>query len=166
MPSDEHLQNPAEQFTKFWADFMSRTGTPTESSNGSGPSPAFSPTAKQMQRIFFDAMAQYADEFMRSEQFLAMMKQSMDQSLKFKQLIDEFLTGAHRSMQSPVQKDIDDIASLLRGIEERIFERLGRLEEKVAAVEEVQRSGRSAGASRAKRPSARAAAKKKKRSSR
>lgn len=154
MPNDKQPQNPAEFFTEFWTDFMSRSGAASESSNGSGVSPAFSPTAKQMQQMFFDAMAKYAEEFMRSEQFLTSMKQTMDQSLKFKQLVDDFLTKAQRSMQSPVSADIDDMASLLRGIEERIFERLGRLEEKIAAVEEQQRSGRDAEASRAKRPSA------------
>jgi hypothetical protein len=96
-----------------------------------------------MQQLFFDAMASYADDFMRSEQFLEMMKKSMDQSLQFKRLVDDFLTKVHRAIQAPVQCDIDDLASLLRGIEERVFERLGRIEERVAAVEESRAAHRT-----------------------
>lgn len=126
------------EFFKFWTDVMSRAGGMGTQSpqSGNGTAPAFNPMARHMQQALFDAMAKYADEFMRSEQFLEMMKKSMDQSLQFKRLVDDFLMKAHRTVQSPVQGDIDDLASLLRGIEERVFERLGRIEERVAAVEE------------------------------
>ncbi len=151
---DEPSQNPVEQFTRFWSEFMNRSGGPAESTNGSEAAPAFGPAARQMQRMFFDAMAKYAEDFMRSEQYLKMMKQTMDQSLAFKRMMDEFLTKAHRGVMSPTRDDVDDIASLLRGIEERVFERLGRIEERVAAVEEFQRGVRGASASPAQRRSA------------
>ncbi len=150
---DEPAQNPVEQFTRFWTDFMNRSGAPGESTNGSEAAPAFGPAARQMQRILFDAMSKYAEDFMRSEQYLKVMKQTMDQSLAFKRVMDDFLTQAHRGVMSPTRDDVDDIASLLRGIEERVFERLGRIEERVAAMEAFQRSDRGANASPAQRRS-------------
>lgn len=157
-------QRPAaDPFSSFWNEFMSRVGIdgsqpggspPGGAPAGGGANPAFSDAAKQMQRIFFDTMAKYAEDFMRSEQFLTAMKKTMDQSLQMKRLMDDFLVKAQRGMQAPVQADVDDIASLMRAIEGRVLNRLDALEEKVAAVEESQRSGRSVKTSPTKRPSA------------
>ncbi|MBX3393965.1 MAG: hypothetical protein KF841_01220 [Phycisphaerae bacterium] len=143
-----------DPFANFWNEFMSRVGVDgSAANNGAGPVPAFTESSRQMQRIFFDTMAKYADDFMRSEQFLTAMKQTMDQSLQMKRLFDDFLVKAQRGMQAPVRADVDDIASLMRGIENRVLNRLDALEEKVAAVEESQRSGRGVKASLTKRPS-------------
>ena len=40
---------------------------------------------KRFQSAFLDAMARYCDEYMRSPQFLAVMKQSMDGALSLRQ---------------------------------------------------------------------------------
>ncbi|MCB9852911.1 MAG: hypothetical protein H6819_07435 [Phycisphaerales bacterium] len=151
--------NPADQFTKFWTDMMAQMGQaaaqggmPGASSNGRESAPAYTDAAKSMQRAFFDSMARYFDEFMRSEQFLEHMKQTMDQSIAMKKMMDDFLIKAQTSLQAPVRGDVEDLAHLLRGIEERLFDRLDKLEEKVAAVEERHGTGRDARASEASRP--------------
>lgn len=156
--SDTQNQTAVDAFSQFWGDFMSRMGVPLPN-NGSttpaGNTPAFNETAKHMQRIFFDAMAKYCDEYMRSEQFLNMMKQTMDRSLAMKQQIDQFLSQAQRGMQAPVKGDVDDMASLMRSFEERVLTRLERLEKNAAAVEEPRRKESVAKASQAIQPSAR-----------
>lgn len=147
----------ADPFSSFWNEFMSRVGV-DGSSGAAATAPAFSDAAKQMQRIFFDTMAKYAEDFMRSEQFLTAMKQTMDQSLQMKKMFDDFLVKAQRGMQAPARGDVDDVAGLLRGIETRVLDRLDKLEEKVAAVEESHgRGGRGVKASPTKRPSVTAA---------
>ncbi|HPF40101.1 MAG TPA: hypothetical protein P5081_05730 [Phycisphaerae bacterium] len=150
--------NPADQFTKFWTDMMAQmgqaaahSGMPGVAGNGRESAPAYTDAAKAMQRAFFDSMAKYFDEFMRSEQFLEQMKQTMEQSIAMKKMMDDFLIKAQTSLQSPVRGDVEDLAHLLRGIEERLFDRLDKLEEKVAAVEERHGAGRDAGASQASR---------------
>jgi hypothetical protein len=146
--------NPAEQFTRFWTDMMAQMGQAASQgakSNGHEPAPAYTDAAKSMQRAFFDAMAKYFDDFMRSEQFLEHMKQTMEQSIAMKRMMDDFLIQAQTSLQSPVRGDVEDLAHLMRGIEERLFDRLDRLEEKVAAVEERQGAERGAKASGASR---------------
>ncbi|RIK62169.1 MAG: hypothetical protein DCC65_17900 [Planctomycetota bacterium] len=148
--------NPAEAFTQFWSDMFSRMGM-TGAGVSAGP---MSPEgAKQMQRIFLDTMARYFDEFMRSDQFLSMMKETMDRSLAFKQQVDQFLTQLYRGAQMPAKTDVDDISGLLRSIEKNVLDRLSRLEEKVAAVEDSRPTGSGAGASRAPQPSRREAMK-------
>ncbi len=150
----------ADPFGSFWNEFMSRVGVDGNQNTAAGAAPAFNEGAKQMQRIFFDTMAKYAEEFMRSEQFLSAVKQSMDQSIQIKQMFDDFLVKAQRGIQAPVRGDVDDIASLMRGIENRVLKRLEAIEDKVAAVEESKRSGRAVKASPTKRPSVTAARKK------
>ncbi|HUN80741.1 MAG TPA: hypothetical protein VMV81_04450 [Phycisphaerae bacterium] len=136
--SGNNQQTTADPFSTFWTEFFSRMGAQAPSM-GTMPSPG--PDAmKQMQRVFLDAMAKYCDDYMRSEQFLQMMKQTMDRSLAFKQQLDQFLGAAQKGMQSPARSDIDDLSGTLLKIEERVLDRLDALEKKVAAVEGSRRS--------------------------
>src|SRR5262245_33901591 len=159
-------QTANDPFGQMWTDFFSRMGTVPGMAMPQMPSATASNDAlKQMQRVFFDALAKYFDDFMRSEQFLGMMKQTMDRSLAFKQQVDQFLTRLHHGTQSPSSSEMSDIAGILRHIEERLVRRMDALEDKVAAVEEPGRTKGSARASRARPSSGRAAkssAKKKK----
>lgn len=165
MGSNDRTQTATDPLTQFWADLLSRMGMAQPGTGGaSAPAQPAAPTAvppdviRQMQRAFFDALAKYFDEYMRSEQFLQLLKESMDRSLQFKQQVDQFLAQLHRGVQSPAKADVDDLAGLLKSIEERLLARLERLEEQVAAVEDARRAGGRRGASPAKRPPARAAA--------
>jgi len=92
-------------------------------------------SVKQMQRTFFDAMAKQADEYLRSPQFLGMMKQMMDQSIAFKQQLDRFITEAYRGAQAPAQADLQDLAGTLRGIEDRLMTRIEELERRLDATD-------------------------------
>lgn len=154
--SDNHTQTANDPFTQFWGDMITRMGMPSGGEPGSesgGAGPMSPEAAKQMQRVFLDALAKYCDDFMRSEQFLAMMKEAMDRSLAFKQQVDQFLTQLHRGVQAPSKTDVDDISGLLRSIEANVLDRLERLESSVAAVEGPRRTGGRARASRAQPPS-------------
>lgn len=170
MSAAANSNNPAEQWMQYWTDAMKQAGmTPPQmpgATTSGEPAAAFTDQAKQMQRTFFDAMARYCDDYMRSEEFLKQMKQSMDASLAFKKMMDDFLVKAQSNMQSPVRGDVEDLAHMLRGIEERIFDRLDRLEEKVAAVEEQQQaegsSARTSSSARSTRSSSASRASKKK----
>lgn len=149
---------PTDPFTSFWSDFLSRMGAPAEAARGASPSAtASNDMLKQMQRMFLDALAKYCDDYMRSEQFLQMMKQTLDKSLAFKQQMDQFFAQAQKGMQAPARADIDDMAGTLRNLEYRLLARLDELEAKVAAVEGGRRKTGGAGASRAQRPPRRAA---------
>lgn len=150
MTDNNSSQATMDPLSQFWTDMFSRMNVP-QAGAGAGPSMPHE-SQKQMQRIFFDAMAKFCDDYMRSEQFLQMMKESMDRSLAFKQQVDSFLTQLYRGAQAPAKADVDDISGLLRSIEANVLDRLSSLESKVAAVEDQRRTGRSAGASRAQRP--------------
>lgn len=103
---------------------------------GAAPKSSGTPEAvKQMRQMFFDAWAQYAEQFMRSEQFLTAMKQAMDNALAFRQQMDQFLTQGVRNMQMPARSDADHIVLLLRSLEDRVMQRLDQLDARVSAME-------------------------------
>lgn len=151
--SDNHQKQAAtDPFTQFWGDMFARMGT---AGPAAGASPSGQPSAeatRQMQRVFFDAMAKFCDDYMRSEQFLSMLKETMDRSLAFKQQVDLFLTNLYRGAQMPARADVDDISDILRSIEKNVLDRLADLDERVAAVEDARRTGRAGKVPRAPRP--------------
>ena len=154
--TDERTAN--DPFTKFWTDMVSKMGAASPAAMPSMPdASASNESMKQMQRMFFDALSKYFDDFMRSEQFMSMMKQTMDRSLALKQQVDQFLTKLHHGTQTASASDMSDIAGTLRNIEDRLLHRMDAIEKKVAAVEEPTRTMARARASRAQRPSGRAA---------
>jgi len=129
--------NPAEFFTKAWTDMMSRMGASMGGQPAAAPPQAWpDEMTKQMQRTFFEAMAKYCDEYLRSPAFLGMMKQMMDQSIAFKQQVDRFITDAYRGGQATTQADLQDVASLLRGIEDRMMNRIDALERRMDDAED------------------------------
>jgi len=125
--NDANSTKPSDPFTGFWMDLMSRMA-------GAGR-PAATPSQdevfKQMRQAFFDAWAQYCDEFMRSPAYLEAMKKSMDGALAFKQQVNEMLTRALHEQQIPARSDTDSILLVLRSLEERVLSRIDHLNERV-----------------------------------
>ena len=127
MPQDEHQQT-RDPFTAFFSEMMKNAPVP-----GAGGMPTADPDRwnRQLQRVFLDAMASYCDDFMRSPQFLDAMKQSMDHALTFRKQVDQFLTEAQRSVQSPALADVDDLCALIGAVEQRLMDRIERLESRL-----------------------------------
>ncbi len=132
--SDQQMPG-ADQFMNFWSDMMSRSGMPggTDSNENS----------KQMQRMFFDAWAKACDDYMRSPQFCQMLKQTMDAALSFRKQTNEFLGKVHNQGQNPSLSDIDDLASIVRVLEERVLAKVEELDAKVSEMS-VRVGGRPA----------------------
>jgi hypothetical protein len=88
-----------------------------------------------MRQSFFDAWARSCDDFMRSDQFLEMMKRSMDGALAFRKQMNEFLTRALGEGQMPSRQDTDAIMDVLRSFQERVLDQLESLSQRVEALE-------------------------------
>ncbi len=125
--------NETDPMTKFWSDMMS-----TMSAMGTATMPK-PPTQedmlKQMRRAFFDAWAVKCEEFMQSDAFLAMMKQSMESSLAFREKTNEFLKKTLADAHMPSRDDTDSILVALSSLQERMLDKLDGLSERVAALE-------------------------------
>ena len=137
MTHDGSIPPTTDPFSQFWGDMMSRM------SPGASPqASAFQPSAnlrdeaaKQMRRAFLDAWAQHCEEFMRSDAFLAAMKQSMDGALEFRRQMNEFLTKALGESQMPARSDTDAILQAVRSFEGKVLDQLAALQARVGKLE-------------------------------
>ena len=140
-----------DAITAFWRDVWARSAAGA-SAAGAGPIPGmpnipgmgvgagampdaamFTPEAmRRMQSAFFDAMAGYAEQYMRSPQFLEAMKRSMDQAMQFRQQMDDFLKsnmatsfeaatgGANTEILAAIRHSAAQLQTLLSKMDERV----------------------------------------------
>lgn len=129
MPADQVFPG-IDPFMRFWSDFMSKMAT------AGTPAPQPPPdVVQQMRRVFFDTMAEQADQFLRSEAFLNSLKQGMEASLAWQQAMNQFLQKGLASAQIPTRTDADHLVTLLRNMEERIVDRVDDLSQRVEKLE-------------------------------
>jgi hypothetical protein len=156
---NEQPSNPfsgLDMFTRMWSDFgekMMRNGM------------AFPPTqnapeaAREMRNTMFKAWSDYCDQFMRSQEFLEMMQQSLSASVTARKQLNEFLGQVQHEMQSVSRQDVDQIMLALRHMERRMVDGMERLSEQLDALdrrlEKLER--KSNGNKRGKKPSGNAA---------
>jgi len=162
----------------FWRDVWARSaaaagmpGGGGASAPGFGPAPgaagfggmppgaeafgaAFTPDAvRRMQAAFLDGMAQYAEQWMKSPQFLESLKRTMDRALDIRRQMDDFLQSnmasafetATGGANSEVMGAIRQSTAQLQEQMARIVERLDDLEARTSGS-----TGRSASAGKRK----------------
>ena len=142
----------ADPFSKFWADMIA-------GASAVGMGQAFQSTgqedsAKQMRRAFLDAWAKLCDEFMRSDQFLDMMKRSMDSSLAFREQMNQFLGQTLQSGHIPSREDTDTILLAVRTLEQRVVDGLEKLSQRVDQLERGTENKKPVNADRSKKKGA------------
>jgi hypothetical protein len=127
---NDHSFPGADPFTSFWTDMMGKMAA----AGAPAPSPA-KEWSDQMRKACFDAMAEQADQFMRSEAFLGAMKQSMDNSLAWREQMNQFLTKGWSTAQMSTRADADDMVRLVRGMESRLSAKLEELSSRIEQLE-------------------------------
>jgi methyl-accepting chemotaxis protein len=134
----------AQRFTQLWADLagkMASAGTPFQ------PSSAPPEAARQMRDAFFSAMSSYAEQFMRSPEFLEQMKRNMDATLELRKQFNDFLTRVHHGGQGVALQDVNAIMQAIRHSEQRTLDRLDEISEQVRdlsrRVEALEDAGRN-----------------------
>ncbi|RJP36225.1 MAG: hypothetical protein C4547_07735 [Phycisphaerales bacterium] len=133
----------AEVWMKMWSDVMSQMA----SAAAKGAAPLAQPPpdpARRMRDAFFNSWAKYCEEFMRSEPFLEMMKQSIESSLAVRQQMNQLLRKGMQEAQVASRGDSEDILRMLHSVEDRLLERLDDLSQRVEAIERSQRTGGAA----------------------
>lgn len=159
--SSPHSGSSVDPFTAFWRDVWARSAASMPNPMaGAIPNPMggampgfdpqtaaamFSPEAmRRMQAAFYDAMAQQAEQTMRSPQFLEAMKRSMDQALQVKRQMDDFLKsnlanafetatgGANTEILAAIRQSSAQLQAHLDARIDRIEARVERLEQAVS----------------------------------
>jgi hypothetical protein len=125
----------ADAFTAFWSDFFGKMV-----SAGIAPQQPSADMTERMRKAFFESFTKYADEFMRSEPFLKMMKQSMDHALAWQQTMNQYLQKGLAGAQMPSKPDAEHIGLLVRGMEDRVMD---KLEEMSKRIDHLEKGGKS-----------------------
>ncbi len=114
----------ADIFTRMWSDFASKSmGAGVAFTPNSTPPEA----ARQMRSAMFQAWTEYCDQFMRSAEFLDMMKQSLAASIQARKQLNDFLGQVHHEFQGVSRQDMDQIMLSLRHLERRLLDSLERV---------------------------------------
>lgn len=111
----------ADMMTRMWTDLASKMMMAGATFQPGTPPPD---AARQMRGTMFKAMAESCEDFMRTPQFLEMMKLCMDSSLQIRKEVNDFLTNAHHNLQTPAKGDIDSLMLTIRHMETRILDRM------------------------------------------
>lgn len=90
---------------------------------------------QQMQRRWLDAVAQCLESFMRSPEFLEIMKRHLKVMTKLKELQNQLLQGTARQFGVPLADDISGLFERLNSTERTIVKRLQAIEHRLGDVE-------------------------------
>lgn len=128
-------------FTRFWTDAMSRMSPSAGDMFGTSQNEV----SKHMRRAFFDAWEHHCEDYMKSDAFLDAMKKSMDQSLTFREQMNQFFATTLRTYHMPSQDDTDSILLAVRRLEERVLRRVDDLAQRVEQIETRPAEGSTTG---------------------
>jgi hypothetical protein len=131
--SDErpHFFPSPESFARIWTDFAAQM-----MKSGTIPFPEQSPpdAARQWRSAMFKSWSDYCDQFMRSAEFMEMMKQSLAASIAARRQLNEFLGNAQHELQGASRQDVDQIMLSLRHMERRMVDGTERLADQMKAL--------------------------------
>jgi hypothetical protein len=122
-----------QPFADFWSSYINQANDTTralfEGLNGNAD-------VKAWQRRWFDTVSKSMDAYMRSPMFLQAMKQNTDFVVKAKRQADDLATEFARNANIPTASDISGLFERLHSVEEAIFRQLGRIDERLTAIEQ------------------------------
>src|SRR5215468_9368717 len=137
--STEKLFDQVAAFQKLWMNSF------TDMADVWSQFSPSSPPLDQMRKMrggMLKVLAETWDEYMRTPQFLEMMKASLTGALDVKRMAHEGMNRLHEQLENPSKDDIDDIFLAIRHVERRILDRLEGLDDRVANLnEKIHRAG-------------------------
>src|SRR5215469_10702029 len=129
----DKIFDQAAAFQKLWMDSLTEmAGIWSQYSAGSPPIDEM----RKMRGGMLKVLAETWDEYMRTPQFLEMMKASLNGALDLKRMAREGMNRVHEQFENPSKQDIDDVLLAVRHVERRLLERLEGLDDRVANVTE------------------------------
>jgi hypothetical protein len=120
-------------FQKLWTDsFANMTSIWSQFSPSSPPSDEM----RKMRGGMLKVLAETWDEYMRTPQFMEMMKASLNGALDLKRMARDGMNRVHEQFENPSKNDIDDVLLAIRHVERRLLDRLEGLDDRVANLDE------------------------------
>jgi hypothetical protein len=120
-------------FQKLWLDsFANMASIWSQFSPASPPSDE----VRKMRGGMLKVLADTWDEYMRTPQFLELMKASLNGALDLKRMARDGLNRVHDQLENTSKQDVDDVLMAIRHVERRILDRLEGIEERVTNLDD------------------------------
>ena len=120
-------------FQKLWMDSLANmTSVWSQFSPGSAPTDEM----RKMRGGMMQVLSETWDAYLRTPQFMEMMKASLDGALDLKRLARDGMNRVHEQFENPSKNDIDDVLLAIRHVERRLLDRLEGLDDRVANLDE------------------------------
>jgi hypothetical protein len=125
----EKLFDQVAAFQKLWMDsFADMAGVWSQFSPSSPPIDEM----RKMRGGMLKVLAETWDEYMRTPQFLEIMKASLTGALDLRRMAREGMNRVHDQLENPSKEDIDGVLLAIRHIERRLLDRLEGVDDRVA----------------------------------
>lgn len=134
-----------EMFTRMWTDFASKMAASGMSMPGE-PTPDM---ARQMRDAFFRSWSDACDRYMRSPEFMQMMRDSMKAAIDLRKQMVEQMGDLQHSMQGASRQDADRLLKSIENLEGRVNDTFDQVMANLDAINE-RVSAMEAGATRRK----------------
>src|SRR5215469_8452078 len=129
----DKIFDQAAAFQKLWMDSLTEmAGIWSQYSAGSPPIDEM----RKMRGGMLQVLAETWDEYMRTPQFMEMMKASLNGALDLKRLASDGMNRVHEQFKTPSKEDIDEVLLAIRHVERRILDRLEGLDDRLAKLDE------------------------------
>ena len=123
----------AAAFQKLWMDSLANmTSIWSQFSPGSPPTDEM----RKMRGGMLKVLAETWDEYMRTPQFMEMMKASLNGAVDLKRMARDGMNRVHEQLENPSKEDIDGVLLAIRHVERRLLDRLEGLDDRVANLDE------------------------------
>jgi hypothetical protein len=122
-----------QQMGNLWLETMTKLMSAAVATDATQPPPD---AARQLRDASLGAMGEQVDKYMRSPQFLDVMKRSLDAQISFRKQMNQFLTDAHHSVQGVAKADVEALSDSFRQMERRVLDRIETLCERVEKLSE------------------------------
>ncbi len=138
---NDDFSKGAEQiaaFQKIWTESITQL---MQTAFTSTPNSAPPEVLRQMRGGILKSLAQSWDEFLRSPQFLDVMRQWMDSTISFRKMSNEWMARVRNDLQAPSRDDIDTIMLSVRHMEQRLLDRVEDLSKRIESLNGKPDSG-------------------------
>jgi prefoldin subunit 5 len=123
----------AAAFQKLWMDSLANMASVwSQFSPGSPPTDEM----RKMRGGMLKVLAETWDEYMRTPQFMEMMKASLNGAVDLKRMARDGMNRVHEQLENPSKEDIDGVLLAIRHVERRLLDRLEGLDDRVGNLNE------------------------------
>lgn len=120
----EGLGEQSAAFQKLWTETLIKT---MQAAWTAAPNAPPAEILREMRAGLMEGLAQSWDRFMRSPEFLDLMRQWLEQVVSFRKISNDLVGKVRNELQAPSAEDIENIVVAVRHMENRVLDRLADL---------------------------------------